>query len=284
MIRRAIAFALATSIGLASRYARAQDAAQCVEAANAATGLRKAKKLGEARAKLLVCAQEACDAVVRDECKQWLVEVEAARPTVVFAAKDASGRDLTKVRVTANGAPLASRLDGTAVALDPGEYDLRFEVDGLGEANRSVLVVEGQKSRLIEVVIAGGSAPEPPPASQHGRVDLALPAWIAFGVGAAGLVTFGALQGVAQSEYADLEDGCARTSSCTEDDVGPTEDKFIASMVMLGIGSAGVATAAILWIVDAASDAGEGTSARIRVDAGVGPSGVAVGISMPLGG
>lgn len=284
MTRGASVLALAIAIGasglVSSREASAQDATACVDAANAVAGLRKAKQLGEARSKLLVCAQEACDTIVRDDCKKWLAEVEAARPSLVFTVKDGNGADLTDVRITANGQPLADRLDGTAVSIDPGEYELSFEAKGVGAAKQRVLVVEGQKSRLIEVVLGGGALP--PPAQKEEPASLAPFAWTTFGIGAAGLVAFGVLQGVAQSEYAEFEDSCGRTRACTDTDVAPTRDKFIASMAMLGVGGAGIVTAAILFIVDATSKEHPDSAASLRIGVAAWPGGAALGLVVPL--
>ena len=274
-----LALAMAACVFVSSRRAGAQDATECVDAANAVAGLRRAKKLGEARSKLLVCAQEACDAVVRDDCKTWLVEVEAARPSLVFTVKDETGGDLTDVRVTANGQLVADRLDGTAVSIDPGEYELRFEARGIGVAQQTILVVEGQKSRLVEVVLGGGVPQRP--AQKAAPSSLAPFAWTAFGIGGAGLVTFAALQGVAQSEYADFEDSCGHTRACSDEDVAPTRDKFIASMAMLGVGGAGIATAAILLIVDATSKEQTDAAARPRIDVALWPTGAALRIALP---
>ncbi|WP_437626514.1 hypothetical protein [Sorangium sp. So ce1151] len=305
-VRRAIGLGLGVALGvfLPGGAARALDKAQCAAAAEEAQALRDAGKLGLSREKLLTCAQQGCPAVVRDDCARWLGEVDARRPSLVFGARDPRGSDLTDVRVSADGRPLADRLDGSAVSVDPGQLHLRFESAGLPPVERTIVVLEGQKSRLVEVVMGGAPPASGPVAAPPGRAAPRLPGaapgerrasaalaapgergvsaapWISLGVGAAGIAAFGVLQGLAQAEYADLEDGCGRTSSCTEAEVSPTRTKFVASGVMLGVGGAALAVAAVLWLVDGSV---EPAAAGLRVSAGVGPGGGFVRLAVPLG-
>ncbi|WP_437960195.1 hypothetical protein WME76_11525 [Sorangium sp. So ce119] len=288
-----VGLGVAFGLSLSGGAAHALDKAQCAAAAEEAQALRDASKLGLAREKLLTCAQQGCPAVVRDDCARWLGEVDARRPSLVFGARDPRGGDLTDVRVSAGGRPLVERLDGSAVSVDPGKLDLRFESAGLPPVERTIVVLEGQKSRLVEVVM--GSAPPPagpgavPPPGAAPRLAGAAPGdsgvsvapWISLGVGAAGLAAFGVLQGLAQAEYADLEDGCGRTSSCTEDEVAPTRTKFAVSGVMLGVGGAALALAAVLWLVDVPAE--PAAAAGPRITAGVGPGGGFVQLALPLG-
>lgn len=284
-MKRAASAILGASLCVSSYggAARAQDKAACAAGAEEGQTLRNAKKFGAAREKFLICAQEACPPIVRDDCAKWLEEMEARRPSLVFSAKDRRGGDLTDVRVFADGRPLAGRLDGSAVDIDPGEVKLRFETAGLPPVERTIVIVEGQKSRIIEVIMgapagAGPAVGAGPDAPSDGGTFVA--PWIFFGVGVAGLAVFGALQGVAQSEYADLEDGCGATRSCTDDEVSSTRAKFTASGVALGVGGAALVTAAVLWIADAAAGP---PAAGPRVTAGFGPGGGFVGLTAPLG-
>jgi hypothetical protein len=274
---------LATVIGslfcLMAEPAWAVDKAACVAAAQDGQELRDAKRFGDAREKLLLCAQAGCPDVVRDDCTAWLADVEAKRSSLVFTAKDAAGNDLSEVRVTANGKRLLEKLDGSSVFVDPGEYTLLFESGGR-QSEKKVVVAEGQKARAIEVVIGSPAEVEAPPAvATDGGPKVAPIVFVS--IGAAGLIAFAVLQGLAQSEYADLEDGCGATRSCSDADVSGTEAKFVASGVMLGVGGAAVATAVILWIVDAASKPNADAN-KPRVSASVTPEGAFFGVSVPL--
>jgi hypothetical protein len=44
-----------------------------------------------------------------------MADLERAQPTVVFDVKDDAGNDLTDVKVTVDGNPLADKLTGTAL-------------------------------------------------------------------------------------------------------------------------------------------------------------------------
>ena len=72
-------------------------------------------------------------------------------PTVVLAARLPNGADEVDVRVLVDGKPLAQRLDGRAVELEPGDHLLSFQpgVAGAAPVEMRVVVREGEKGRLI---------------------------------------------------------------------------------------------------------------------------------------
>jgi|HubBroStandDraft_6_1064221.scaffolds.fasta_scaffold158301_2 hypothetical protein len=140
---------------------------QCIDANEAAQPLRKSGKLRAAEERLLVCVRATCPAVVRDDCAQRLTEVRAAEPTVVFVVKDESEHDLTGVRVTMDGVELATKLDGTAIAVDPGEHHFAFEVEGRLKEERTLMLNEGDRGRQERIVLVSPvvetTTPAPPP-------------------------------------------------------------------------------------------------------------------------
>ncbi|NUP10955.1 MAG: hypothetical protein HOW73_33330 [Polyangiaceae bacterium] len=279
--RNVCSLVLASSlICLFTRDTSAQDQAACVQSANKVVVLRRDKKLVEAKKELAICAQESCDEVVRDDCKTWLAEVDAQLPSVVFSAKDGAGNDLVEVEVSSDGRVLTKRLDGTTLSLDPGQYVFRFVAPRQPPQEKSVVIAEGQKSRAIDIVFAEADNPAPPNQNTT-SANLVVPAWITLGVGAGGLVAFGVLQGIGQSEYSDLEDTCGTTHSCTDEQIDPVQTKLVASIPLLGVGAAGVVTATVLFIVDATSDAPE-KAARPTVDLQWGSDFAFATITFPL--
>ena len=194
----------------------------------------------------------------------------------MFSAKDGAGNDLTEVKVSIGDKVLATRLDGKAIELDPGEYVVKLEAGGR-TIDKTVVVAEGQKSRTVDVVF---DDPKAPPKGPETERSLAAPAWACLGVGGAGLVAFAVLQGIAQSEYADLEEGCGSTKSCSDDDLAPTEAKFIASGAMLAVGGAGLVTAVVLFIVDATAT----PSSDVGVSVELAPDRAFFRIAFPIGG
>ena len=128
--------------------------AECVAANEKAQALQNASKLRDARSQLLVCIVDACPDVVRRDCVQRLKDVEDATPTIVFGAKDGAGHDLVDVQVTMDGATVASRLDGTALQVDPGAHDFVFQTAGVDPLKQSFVIRQGEKDRH-EVVVLG---------------------------------------------------------------------------------------------------------------------------------
>src|SRR5579863_741315 len=104
--------------------------ADCLSASEASLKLRGEHRLREARGQLLVCAAASCPEDVRNECVRRIDPVNAAIPTIIFEAKDAAGNDMTAVRVTMDGQPIADRLEGSAISIDPGTHTFRFEAAG----------------------------------------------------------------------------------------------------------------------------------------------------------
>ena len=76
--------------------------------------------------------------------------------------------------------------------------------------------------------------------------------WIAAGTGlvlGAGGLTFGLL---ARSRYDDLKDGCGDTEvGCDSSDIDGVRHRALAANVLFGVSAAALATAGVLWFVDA---------------------------------
>jgi hypothetical protein len=144
----------ATSPAVTAQTARSADptTADCLNANERALAYRRSHKLRDARAQFLVCAAGTCPADVRNECSRRVVEVNAAIPTIVFEAKDAAGSDLSAVKVSMDGQPLADTLEGIPISLDPGAHQFVFETANNSPIQRSFVISEGQKGRREQVV------------------------------------------------------------------------------------------------------------------------------------
>lgn len=238
--------------------ARADDVS-CAVSAETAQSLRREKKLLRARDELVKCSDPKCPSFVRGDCVRWLEELKATLPTVVVRAVDGAGNDVLSARVRVDQTLDASL--GVAVPLDPGPHVITVESAGArGEAK--LLVAEAEKSRVVVVPLtasgagAGAPAKPTPEALSPGPSPWA---YVAGGVGAAGLVTFGVLQLVAQGEYDDLKKECG--NACEPSRVDPIRTKVVASAVALGVGVLGSGVS--LWLFT-----------RPRSSAGDGPDGV----------
>ncbi|HTB78063.1 MAG TPA: hypothetical protein VK762_32685 [Polyangiaceae bacterium] len=154
--RLAFLIALTATTG-AANVARAQDTDACINASEKAVALRKAEKLIEQRAALSTCAASSCPDAVRTSCQQRLAQANQAIPSIVFVARDGGGRDLVAVKVTIDGTAYADRLDGSAIALDPGEHEFRFEMAGQDAVVKRFVTHQGEQNRR-EVIVLGAAA------------------------------------------------------------------------------------------------------------------------------
>lgn len=221
--------ALALGLLAVTAYAtdvRADDKKVCGDAYAASQSLRDEHRLLAARDQLRLCARQACapfagGQIVKD-CASWLAQVEPIIPSLVFEARDGNGNDLSAVKVTMDGKPLAARLDGTGLQVDPGEH--RFAFDSAdAHADKTIVVREGDKDRHVSVLLGASSAvplgatPSPSPAapaaaSSDGSTQRTIGLVIG-GAGVVGLVLGGVFGVLAKSAY----DG-AGCPACT----GPT--------------------------------------------------------------
>ena len=167
-VRSLLGASLVIAAGLFVLPARAAESpaapttAGCLAAAESSLALRGQHKLREARAHLLVCSAPSCPADVRTECIRRVTELNAAIPTVVFEAKDPAGNDLSDVKVTMDGQPLAERLDGPALTIDPGVHLFVFEAPGQPAVQKKFVIREGDRERRERITL--GKAPPSVPA------------------------------------------------------------------------------------------------------------------------
>jgi hypothetical protein len=152
----AVAAAFASCLLASSAFA---DKQVCTDAYGQAQTLRDAHKLTEAREQLRVCARADCPDFIAKDCAGWLKDVEPRIPSVVLIAKNAAGSDLVDVKVTVDGAPVATKLDGLAVDVDPGAHTFAFEAAD-GKVEQKVVIAEGGKAQRVSVAFgAAGTAP-----------------------------------------------------------------------------------------------------------------------------
>lgn len=159
--------ALGIGVVLVAGTARAEDARACIAASDGGQKLRDDHKLAAARERFTACARESCPALIRKTCQDWLAQVAAEQPTIVLGVRDGGGHDLIRVRVSIDGAVVATTLDGSPLRVDPGQHVLRFEADGFVPAEQTVLARQGETDREITVQLAPapGAPGSTPPVS-----------------------------------------------------------------------------------------------------------------------
>jgi hypothetical protein len=227
---------------------------ECIAANESAQDLRRAGKLREARASLAVCTAASCPGPVREDCAQRLTEIEAVMPTVVFAAKDSAGHDLSTVRVTKDGEPLLDKLDGSAIVVDPGEHRFSFEAEGMRNTERTLIVREGDRARRVQVVLQSTIAPrmgEAAPRTSDGSSQRSL--GLALGASGAAAVVVGAIFSFAAKSTYDsaIQNECrGNAATCTQQGVQDghaAAGQATVATVLFGGGGALLAGGALLY-------------------------------------
>jgi hypothetical protein len=256
---RRAALALAALLSAAPRV----WAADCVESYEHAQEQRRAGRLRAARSELEVCVRVSCQAFIRTDCRRWLDEVEAAMPTVVFVAR--TGEDeVEHVTVILDGEDFQYGLDGRAVAIDPGKHQISFSAPGLRQADVEVLIVEGQKGRVIEghlepiltlAPVAAAPAPEPPVVPQTPAIEPEEQPWVLrnrvpllAGMGTLGLGVFGVFASSGLREERQLANSCA--PHCGAGEVQRVRDRYLIADVGLAVGVVSMAIAAYHVLTD----------------------------------
>jgi len=213
----ALSFLSVVRIGVA----RAQEAGtasptrqQCVDADTKAQELRRADKLMDARTALKTCIDPACPGLVRDDCAQRVDELDRVQPSLVFDVKDGQGRDLLDVKISMDGQPIADRITGAAIPVDPGLHSFKLEPRGEKPVLLRLVLHEGEQARHQGVRI--GVPPPPPPSSRGSAMRTGGVVMGAFGI--IGLGVGGVFAGLAASKWSAAQADCSRSSSCTPAD------------------------------------------------------------------
>ncbi len=209
---------------------------ECVQANANGQHLFVGGKLTAARAAFQSCATTDCPAVVQNDCIKRLDDVDRIQPSILFEAKDVSGSDVAAVSVTVDGVPLANRLDGTPLRVDPGEHAFVFSMAGAPPVTKTFVLAERDQSRKERIVLgtslAAQPVPEAPPVSSQsvapgappnvmsqgsnsGLTTLRTVGLISGGVGIVGIGLGAVFAVMANSALNDQNSACASQASCS---------------------------------------------------------------------
>lgn len=246
----AIAWAATASI------ASADEKVACVTAAETAQQQRSEGKLRDARLSLHLCSRDVCPALVRNDCTQWLTEIEASLPTIVLRATTPRGQDLTDIKVSLDGQALAERIDGLPIEVDPGSHVLTAVHPGSKPVRQELTFYTNQRNRTVSLVLEDV---EPPPDgtgelrvsadSAPKRLGAAPVVFGAVALAALGSWTYFGLTSNADAKHLDETCGpdgpnSGGTGHCPSSDVDRVRNKQIVADVSLGVAvvSAGIST------------------------------------------
>ena len=225
---------------------------ECASAYVDGQRLRKADKLTEAKAKLAICANDACPASLTKDCKPWLDELTRDQPSVALSAIGLDGKKTDGVRVEMDGHSLGESLPASAVEVDPGEHVFRFQLPGADPIELKVSLSRGDKAHLVSADFSKQapkpetpSAPVAAPAKSASRPIPAL-VWVLGGVGVVGLGSFAYFGSKGKSEEDDLASSCA--PNCDPADVDRSHQKFLIADISLGVSIAAFAGATYLFL------------------------------------
>jgi hypothetical protein len=280
--------------------ARAADPTkqECIDANEKSGPLRQAGKLREARASLLRCSAASCPGVVRDDCIAGATRLEQAVPTIVFVAQDASGTEISAVKVTMDGQPFAEKLDGAAIEADSGEHVFGFATATGTTVEKRLILHEGEKNRR-ELVALGGTGAAPPAPSTTTPGTTAPPAtpepatagtWtgqkkialVVAGVGVVGLGVGAVFGLLAHNNWEQAKTDCGAScgvTSTAQSEADSAHSQATISNVLFGVGAAAVVTGAVLWLL--APSGGSTATARVTPLLGPNVAGLAASGSLP---
>lgn len=228
----------------------------CPTASEEGQRARDQGKVLEARELFRICSKATCPGVVRKDCTKWLSEIEESIPSIVIAARDGAGADITNVRVLVDGQEVATRADGKAIPINPGEHSLRFEAPNLPPKTESLVVRTGEKNRLVKVQL-GEPAKTPPPGTppigpptvdqQQRAAESSSPPVLGYVLGGVGILAIGGfaiLGATAKSDLDDLKSTCA--PYCAESDLDSVKSRMLVADILLGTGAVALVVGAIL--------------------------------------
>lgn len=247
-----LAFAASLLVLFTTSDSAADEKAVCVDAAESGQVMRKSGHLMSAREKFALCARPACPPFIVSDCTRWLGELDVAIPTITIRVVDGEGRDATNVRVLEGGKVLKERLDGRALALDPGERNLSIELAGHGAKTVPIYLREGETNRLVTVSFQAASpqrSSSETPSDQKRVRTTSVPtmSWVLGGLGLAAVTTGSIFWIIGETDRSRLSDSCARTSSCSQGDVDDAQRTLTVGDYAVAAGAASLVAALAIY-------------------------------------
>jgi hypothetical protein len=188
------------------------------------------------------------------------------------------------VTVTIGDQQVEAAAIGAPVPADPAKLVVTAKASDGSSARAEVTVAAGE-SQTVELNLVPPSKDEPPPPAPpppepakvvvdtSGKgIPLRTWAYVAGGVGVAGLATFAIFGSMANSKYNDLSDAC-HGGPCGpghDDDISAGKTDQLIANIGLGVGIVGLGAGTALFLMSGKSQTAEAPSAtNLRVNLGV---------------
>ena len=154
-----VALSPAPALARKSKKAAASNEVVGLCVTNYKSGLEneQAGHLLQARELFIRCAKAACGSPLREECTTRFTQLSSDIPSVVPMVTDENGGPRTDVEVKVDGERLTTSLDGHSLVLDPGVREFSFSKDGRVFATQKLMIVQGQRNRLISASAQTGA-------------------------------------------------------------------------------------------------------------------------------
>jgi hypothetical protein len=296
-MRIGMPLALAIAFCLCGATARADEKKVCADAYETSQSLRDEGKLLRSREQLRVCARAECPDAVAKTCAEWLTEVEQRIPSVVLSARSGTGVDRIDVRVTMDGAEVATKLEGRAVEVDPGVHTFVFE-GADGRAEQQFVVKQGAKDQALAVMLGtppaptaveppamAPSAPEAPASTSSGASPLRYVGYAAAGLGLVGFGLAVAFGLHANSKYDESTgdpggSGCDANNFCgAQGKQARADAQSAGTLATVGFVAGGVllATGIALVVLAPSRASSNSITARLAPMVGAGAGGMTMG-------
>ncbi len=278
MIARPATALLAASLAMlgAARDAHADATDECIAESEAGQRLLLAEHFVASRPHFIACGRAACPALVSRDCAERLRQAESAMATVLVVARRADGSSAPGASVTIDDAPSSSRIDGTALDVDPGVHAFKVTMPGAAPVVQQVTVQQGARLQSITVTFPASPAPgapqppapgpsEPPSQASTSGNGWRTAAYVIGGIGLAGLAAGGVLGAVALSAQSREKSDCASLAACTNpgpargdySTAGAFADASTAAFVAGGVLAAG---GVAMWLLVPSSSNGAATT------------------------
>jgi hypothetical protein len=253
-----------------AKPAAESSAASCEASYEQAQTERLAGHYISASSAALACSQIQCNQAIVRECLRLYESLEQDTPTLVFSARKGEGGELTDVVVEMDGKQVADHLTGRPMTVDPGPHQFAFIDPVRGRIEITETARVGDHARVIEATFpdpnakkgaAGGAADQGAEAKKQ-KGGIPPMTFVLGGIGVVGLASFAYFRVSGVGDYNHYNATCS--PACNPNDIDKVRTKFTLSYVSLGVGIAGAAGAAVVYVLSRSGDQSPRTEARFE--------------------